>query len=933
MAEKLDKIEKEFSNEEDRIKIARARAEAQRRRQSASETTGGGAAFNDFTGQLNTGIARVLGAPVDLINTGLGKVGVPVSDEPILGSQNIKNVLSATPTRPKLSGPIKEMSMFGQPGMGIDFAEGDPETTPGYIGRGVGESVAALLPFVAVSRAFTGGRGIVGAAARSIDEALTKYPISSVMSEIGAGIGIGVGGKMTEDEDPSTQATGEIIGGLAGALGPTAITRGTSALSGSAVDIAEKSSQPLVSLLGKTIKSVQRSIPGTEIGSLRRAEQRMQSLTPDPEKAAKLALEDTISNLSPATKAGDKRLLALEREVLRRSPALDDEFSNAAKSAEVDLKRAIQSNESASDTRAFLESRLNRLRKSIDARIEQSLAESRSKIEKIGPGVDRAQASKIVRDELETAFDNARAQEKQLWDMVPKNEQVPTDKTFGMFESLKSELSGAEQEDIPEIARRFLDLSNEKTVFGASESVKELRGLYSKLGQVRTNALKGDNQNRNTARIADKIRAAILDDLGSVDPATELGAKINQARAFSADINRKFRTGPIGKMFALAGDGGEKLAAELTLDATIGRGDIPGDLQFKQIVESLEIMDPDGAKVAKDAIADFLRKKFMESSVQGNTLNRSKANTFIQKNRPILDQFPDLRDSLIAADRAQDVADNLGKGLGAISKDLDNPNKYVATKFIEAPIEKEVDRIFSAPNPAETTRALIRNLSKDESGKALKGFKSAMVDNIIERSTVKTADGSIVSGAEMKRLLLGLDKEGRRVQSTLHEAFDPGEIKRLNQVADELEKLALRSSNLPDMGGRIIDDFLSVMIEVPARIFAANRGASLGKGYGSLQTSQMASSRTKKFLQNLSSARATKFISDAMQEPELFAALMRGEGSTATQKKDAWKNINSWLAGPGARLMSGIEDEEEIEDEAPGPESEVEIEPVTDQEK
>lgn len=175
-------------------------------------------------GSLNEGIADTLGAPVDIINSGMGAIGLPVSNKPFLGSESIRDGMHA-----------------------IGIGQTGEEYAPRYglekytqaMARGVGQSVipAGGLP-AAGGRAALLARASAPVATRAesllakVGQAMkaggrtaaieaAKAPGVAVAAELASGAGSGVGAQAGRDiapDNPYAEIAGSIIGGLGGGL-------------------------------------------------------------------------------------------------------------------------------------------------------------------------------------------------------------------------------------------------------------------------------------------------------------------------------------------------------------------------------------------------------------------------------------------------------------------------------------------------------------------------------------------------------------------------------------------------------------------------------------------------------------------------------------------------------------------------------------------
>lgn len=160
------------------------------------------------TSGFNRGLANVVGAPVDLVNWGLGKIGVPVSDRPLLGSEFFKGTGEAV-------GAIRE------PDPEYETLETIAEGTGGGMGMISG---AALLPLLArgvpVAEAF--GRA-VAPATRSGFSFGVATPAAEAAATAGSLGGQHLGGVAG---DRAGAAVGAIAGGIASGGNSEGIQRG-----------------------------------------------------------------------------------------------------------------------------------------------------------------------------------------------------------------------------------------------------------------------------------------------------------------------------------------------------------------------------------------------------------------------------------------------------------------------------------------------------------------------------------------------------------------------------------------------------------------------------------------------------------------------------------------------------------------------------------
>lgn len=137
-----------------------------------------------FAQNTNDAIASTIGAPVDLVASGLRQIGVPVNN-PIGGSESIKSGIDYVATLPgrvsdavsqRSLGPLAEdrTSRFAPQNLSEKIAAG--------VGQGVGSVVSTLLPAGAVANAARPGTLTQG-----IAQSLATQPVTQLASGIAGG--------------------------------------------------------------------------------------------------------------------------------------------------------------------------------------------------------------------------------------------------------------------------------------------------------------------------------------------------------------------------------------------------------------------------------------------------------------------------------------------------------------------------------------------------------------------------------------------------------------------------------------------------------------------------------------------------------------------------------------------------------------------------
>lgn len=864
---------------------------------------------------MNQGIAQGLGAPVDLVAS---TASSPVLDEkpqlPDLPpdastfSKVVRGLNNIVPGAPNPAGVVGAILRAGgynadtQPIGGsasisslmrranIAPREGEqPQTLGAKVLQGVGQAAGGLPVMGGAAAGAAGLDGALGNAASSVLDSIGTSPTRMIGADLASGAGSGFGGAAANEIAPDNK-TAEVIGQLLGGL---------------AVPAAASAVSSPVKLVTKLVKST--VFPFTETGGTIRAENRLKSLVPDPEAAAKTLDEPSITNISPAQKIGDDRLLSLENAVRDNDVHIDAKFRQNNQDNANALKQEvnnIRGDGNVADTQGAIGVRQEQLGSLLDQRIAQAQAKADQAVSNLAPEMRSAQASVVARNELESALSDARTQEKQLWNQVPDNVLVEKTNTTDAYDKLLADTPKAQQDDIPKaLMAKILkqpDAGAAETAYDAygrpsqkqvtpptTETINELQGLRSKL-------LEGSRQARaegnfNKARIHDSLADAVLDDIGAAPSRIQgdVGQKIRDALDFSRQLNEKFTRGSVGKVLGTARTGGDKVAPELTLSTLIGGGKIKGDVSLQQMTEAANTPELHGS------VEDYLKDQLSKVAQKNGTLDSKAARKFLDDNVDILRKFPELRQNITHAADSSDALQVRTANLGQTKKLLTSDSKNQVSKFINAPVDKEFDVIVGSRDPAGFTKDLIKRAAKDPTGAAAKGLKASAVDYVMRKSM---KEGSLHGASLLDNL-----NNNPRMSKAIEQVLTPDEMQRLRRIGGELK--AVQTTSSKDIGG-IINDIPAGIIQTPIRIFAAKLGAKFGASTdgASLITANIFSQRAKKVLANVTNDKAREILTQAVQDPQLMKALLTNTTTKPGQKAAAQK-LEAWLIGPGANLL------------------------------
>lgn len=235
----------------------------------------------------NDAIANTLGAPVDLVASGLRQIGIN-ADKPFGGSESIKGGIDYLASIPGKIGLTTE-------GAPVRF---DPQNRAEKIAAGVGQGVGSALS-VMVPAGAVANTAKAGTATQGVASALASRPVSQLASAIAGG---GV-----------TGATDDPLLGLAAAMAvPVGVAAGRGVISPTTVRLSD-----------------------AEKRIVQTAQQEGVPLTPSQQTGSKTlrTLEETMAKLplsgGPMNKTYDTQRAALNRAIMQRTGTVADDASPA----------------------------------------------------------------------------------------------------------------------------------------------------------------------------------------------------------------------------------------------------------------------------------------------------------------------------------------------------------------------------------------------------------------------------------------------------------------------------------------------------------------------------------------------------------------------------------------------------------------------------
>lgn len=800
--------------------------------------------------QVNRGIADTVGGLVDFINP----FDEPHALNPFEGG----------------TGSAREGLKSGMERVGIDVAEGDPQTAGEAFQRGMGEAAGAIIP---VMKGLSALRGMGGSVGKFADDAYRS------LASLGAGATETVAGGLSRGAEKGAENMGapewvQQTAAIAAPMGAAAVIPAAAAVG----RVGAKYS-PGAQVIKQGVRNVKAAVaPYTEGGAYEVARNRMQGLAGGPERAQRLSDRIDIDNeyrLTPAQQTDDPNMRGLERLAAEQDPNLRERLEVRAETGRNIAQQDVAGmGGDVQEARAFIAEQRRAFKTKMDTSVNDALKRAGTTLDNIKNIRPESENATAAMDEVRKALDSALVEEKAMWDAIPRGARVPTMQTTKAAQELVEAVPFAQRDSVPKAVRDVLD---NPEVYGDEATINNMHGLYSELRRVARSAMAGSDQDKKMAKIANEVADAVLDDMGANGGVTEIGRKINAARENSRVLHETFDRGTVGRLLKRTIDGDTTVAPELAMKRSVGRQGVEASVAANDLGTATQ-------NASDPFVTDYIKERFNKAAVSANgDFTQASARKFIRDNAELLERYPDLRTDIKDAVAANETAEAFAARVQGRIKTLEDGRRSAAAAFLNGPADKAFKAIIDSANPAQAARKLANAARKDTSGKALAGVKGAFTDHLIENPE------------DLARVI-----DDTKVGAAMRQVFEPGELQRMRVIGREMQKLSAagEASNIgTSLSGAKPNSVLKFMLTT----VAARHGAALGAGTSgaSLKTASAASDRMSKILDSLVSDKAAKILSDAIEDPELFKALLTDTASPTIEKR-VLPRLVPYLVGTGA---------------------------------
>lgn len=777
-----------------------------------------------YSERLMTGVANVLGAPMDIVNA-------IATGNPIVGA--VKSAMG------------RDNSMLEKPVLGAESIKGavlpaEQEKADGIGERVLGrivEEVGSVIPGLGVT-------GLLRAAPTTMKavEALRQMSMTKIAGIEAALATSGGAGAAAMKEILPDSPLAEWAGQLVGSFGPTAavdIFRASKKVALSQIPaVTQKQAEraiggelqntltsPAATRNMEEAKAVAAKIPGfkptlgqaTGDPKLVMAERAMAASSEDAGAAAVNQVADANSALRKAFKqAGDTAIGGTEgpqavQDSLRAMTAKQHgQLENQLETVKGRAGQVVEGTRASLDQQA----------EAISKKIADSQAQVQKTIDSIKPALDKQSAGKAIRgpiqeqnralslkaDELSKEIDPANVVTLDTGGITKAMQDAET--TQGKFTGLPKEVSSLFEEWRKTLAPK--------------ETFNQLRDFVTRVEQEITKDMGSDSTKAITA-ILKPIKTAAqksLDELSDPSSQTSLfqpdaARRYREFKTWYASEATRLRQGVAADVLQRGSKGEMDVADSAVAEAFFrsGKGAKESAQQFKAAVGS------DAA--ANTALRDVVRQNFLSSAVDTNgVVSVKRSAEWMKKHSEALSEFPEIRKefaNVVVSQRSVDrlLEDQQGfqrsaketikavrgqakdevRAAEKAFRDQSDVDADAVRLFLENDPDKAAGKLLASKNPGEAAKALLTKLQGDEA--ATRGLKKAVWDEIDKQSSNKKpleSTGELLFNPDQMREAI---KKHRKV---LEQLYAPETLKDLETIQKGSE-IVRRTQSSPLRGG------------------------------------------------------------------------------------------------------------------------------------
>jgi len=859
-------------------------------------------AINALGQGLNTAIANVLGTPVDLATAAIGTIGhqagllrePPALERSFGGSASIRRGLGnlGLPTYGninELPSDVRKYAVGGE-----TFAR---SVLPAAAGLRVAQAAGAVAP------------QLLDPATRMARELPARF-LAAETAMAGGSAGGAAFAEAAFPGSPGARLAGELIGGT---VSPMAL--------------AFRAGGPVAERAKLATESF--SEAGRENAAARTVQRMFQNTgeSPDAVVRALRAPNPLGLELTSGQMAASPTLLGLEARLANASPQFKAEAAQRANRAFENIQQASTQMAGAAPIApltAAARARVGETQGLVRSRAQAAQQRAEATRETVGrvPESQMTTASVAAREAIDQSIQTARANERALWEQIPRDIPIEPTGVLAARERIRSELLPNEKmpDPIELFTGNLATQAGQRVDTGvlgptgeaitrqgqAQTTSGDLLRLRNRALTAARDASSGSNPDFSLARQMNEIADGALEDLSRIE-----NPAIGPARDYSRQLNQALSQGEPGAITARAARGGERVPAELTLERafrgsgfTNAGGGTAGNVAFQQLRQGAEFGGQGQAMAS--AQETFLRGAAQAAMTPDGRVNPNALNTFLRRNQELLNQFPQLRTQLSSAERAE----RLFLQTSAITQKAERNAAQTLFGQIAGgndPVTV-VNQIIRSNDPTQGIESLARSAQR-AGPDAMNGLRSATIESMLKQSS--DASGRI--NFERLNQLLNVPRTYQQgaesVMQTMRRTnvLDENAANRLQMIVDRANVLTRAVGTKSDFD-RLMDD-PDMLSDFVMRSVGANIGAAAGGGSGATLVAASAGSKAiRNLFAKMPMAKTQAVLIEAAKNPALMAKLLQ-KPTSVNQARETMRQINAYMLNAGIEFAYDSDEE------------------------
>ena len=791
-----------------------------------------------FSG-FNKALPHAIGWPVDLINWGMKKAGLPVSETPLGGSESVKKIM---PQEIEPKGRLERALQAGGEGLAYTMApEAALRATAPKVAGAITQSPAGITARETLENIF-GAKGPPTKAGMA----------ENIATNLGAGAAAEAASELVPDRWKSLAGMG---GGLAGGVGTQLATSGAKTIPTMARGIYEYL-QPALGAAGQKAEAARQFAGGLKSPAA------VQDVLENEKRSLVPGSEPTTFELTGDIGAGQ-----MQRQAETAAPGPFIERKGQQATARQGALEGVAGEGSPLDVTKAVEKQFADLDK-YEAGITQAAEDAAKKeVEALGGKGTPEDYGRILREKLQAAKDAANTQRRQLYQAIDPDgtlnvvatgvkdaaAKIAEEAAAPLAEKLEGKLAGivkdvgAVGDVVPFSQLRTLDTR-------ISDAMKvELKtngetNTYRLLSQMKESVLNSiNNAVENQAKYeADAIKSGKMPGAGglqerlqglqSVMGSAELPkgglepnltpeavARLDAAKQAHKDYVERFREGSPGAVLKPAGFGNYAVP----LDASVGQKlFVGGDKGFETAQAFRNSVKDEPAAIQQ--MADYITSKMLSETVDPKTgiIDPKRFQAWKDTHKDALRAFPELAPKLSTAAKASEAA---FEAAAASRTRLDAAQKQGIAKVIGAEdpetVTKIIGNIFGQADAPKQMRGLVQATAGNP--EARQGLQKAVADYIrgrfISTTEASTSEANLINSASFQKFI----RSNRKV---LGQVFDQEQVNTLQALADDLNRSARSVTGNALSGRSTTAQDLSPMAQKASSYFKSLTGLTAAAG-------------------------------------------------------------------------------------------------------